>query len=43
MQYDPFIFANNIFSKIWSIKSDWDGFICQPRAKMSNFIPLVLD
>jgi hypothetical protein len=38
----PRIFANNRFSKIISINSDRDGFMCQSRAKMSNFFPLSL-
>ncbi len=39
--YDPLIFANNRFSKIWSINSDRDGKR-QSWAKMSKFIPLSL-
>jgi hypothetical protein len=37
--YDPLIFANNRFSKIRSIISGRDGFLCQFWAKMSKFIP----
>jgi hypothetical protein len=40
--YDPLIFANNRFSKIRSINSGRDGFMCQSWAKMSKFIPLSL-
>ncbi len=40
--YDPLIFANNRFSKIRSINSDRDGFMCQSWAKMSKLIPLSL-
>ncbi len=40
--YDPLIFANNRFSKIRSINSNRDGFMCQSWAKMSKFIPLSL-
>jgi hypothetical protein len=32
--YDPLIFANNRFSKIRSINSGRDGFMCQSWAKM---------
>jgi hypothetical protein len=41
--YDPLIFANNRFSKVRSINSGRDGFMCQSWAKMSKFIPLVSD
>ncbi len=37
--HDPFIFANHRCSKIRSIHSDRDVFMCQSWAKMSNFIP----
>jgi hypothetical protein len=40
--YDPFIFANNRFSKIRSINSNRDGFMCQSWAKLSNFVPVSL-
>jgi hypothetical protein len=40
--YDPLIFAHNRFSKIRSINSSRDGFMCQSWAKMSKFIPLSL-
>jgi hypothetical protein len=40
--YDPLIFADYRFSKIRSINSDRDGFMCQSWAKMSKFIPLSL-
>jgi hypothetical protein len=40
--YNPLIFANNRFSKIRSINSHRDGFMCQSWAKMSKFIPLSL-
>ena len=40
--YDPFIFAKNSFSKIWSINCVNDGFMCWSGAKQSNFIPLSL-
>ena len=40
--YDPQIFAYNRFSKIRSINSDRDGFMCKSWAKMSKFIPLSL-
>jgi hypothetical protein len=40
--YDPFKFAKNSFSKIWSINCVMDGFQCQSWAKMSKFIPLSL-
>jgi hypothetical protein len=40
--YDPLIFANNRFSKIPSINSGRDGFMCQSWDKMSKFIPLSL-
>jgi hypothetical protein len=39
---DPLIFANKRFSKIRSINSSMDGFMCQSWAKMSKFIPLSL-
>ncbi len=31
--YEPFIFAKNSFSKIWSINSDRDDFLCWYWAK----------
>ncbi len=31
------VFANNTFSKIRSINSDRDGFMCQSWAQMSSF------
>ncbi len=40
--YDPLIFADNRFSKIRSINSNRNGFMCQSWAKMSKFIPLSL-
>jgi hypothetical protein len=40
--YDPEIFANNRLSKIPSINSGRDGFMCKSWAKMSKFIPLSL-
>ncbi len=36
------MFANNRFSKIRSINSGTDGFMCKSWAKMSKFIPLSL-
>ncbi len=35
-------YAKNRFSKIRSINSGRDGFMCKPWAKMSKFIPLSL-
>jgi|LakMenE18May11ns_1017448.scaffolds.fasta_scaffold9429400_1 hypothetical protein len=40
--YEPFIWANISFSKIWSINCVREGFMCWSGAKMSNFIPLSL-
>jgi hypothetical protein len=40
--YDPYIFASNRFSKIRSINSGRDGFMCESWAIMSKFIPLSL-
>jgi hypothetical protein len=40
--FDHLIFANNRFSKMQSIESGRDGFMCQSWAKMSKFIPLSL-
>jgi hypothetical protein len=40
--YDPYIFAYNRFSKIWTINSGRDGFMWKSWAKMSKFIPLSL-
>ncbi len=37
--YEPLIFANKRFSKIRSINSGSDGFMCQSWAKMSKNFP----
>ena len=39
---DPFIFPKIVFSKIRSINSSRDGFMCKSWAKMLKFIPLSL-
>ncbi len=39
--YDPLIFANNRFSKIRSINTGRDGFLCQ--CECQNLFPLVWD
>jgi hypothetical protein len=36
--YDPYIFANNSFSKILSIIYDRDGFMSQSCARMTKKI-----
>jgi hypothetical protein len=43
--YEPIIFFSNRFSKIRSINSGRDGFMCESWAKMSNqnLFPLVSD
>jgi hypothetical protein len=41
--YDPLIFANNRFSKIRSINSDMDGFMCHSWTKCQNLFLLVSD
>jgi hypothetical protein len=40
--YMTLTYANNRFSKIRSINSGRDGFMCKSWAKMSKFIPLSL-